>query len=69
MRCPHCGKEIFDMGVTVSDILHNGEIPEGAKNLIIPYIQRLKTMEKEIAGSIELAYRRGKQDGEEGTNP
>ncbi len=65
MNCPKCGVEIFDMGITVSEVLHNEKIPEGAKNLIIPFIQRLKTMEHEVAGSIELAYRRGRQDGEE----
>lgn len=65
MKCSHCGAEIFDTGVTVSEIRHNKEIPEGAKNLIIPFLQVLKVLEKDVAGSIELAYLRGKQEGEE----
>ena len=68
MKCPKCGEEIFDMGRTVAEILHDEKIPEGAKTLIIPILQKLKDLEKGLGGAIELAYRRGKQEGEEGTN-
>jgi len=65
MKCPHCNTEIFDMGVTISEILHDEKIPGVVKNLIIPFLQKLKGLEREIAGSIELAYRRGIQAGKE----
>ena len=65
MKCPKCGEEIFDMGRTVAEVLHDSQIPEGAKTLMIPILQKLKTLEREWTGAIELAYRRGKQEGEE----
>ena len=64
MKCPKCGEDIFDMGVTVSEVVHDKDIPEGAKLLIRPLLQKLKGLEREVAGSIELAFRRGSQDGE-----
>ena len=65
MKCPKCGGEIFDMGRTVSEVLHDDKIPEGAKNLMIPILQRLKLLETQWTGAIELAYMRGKQEGQE----
>lgn len=69
MKCPKCGEEIFDMGVTVFEILHDDKVPEGTKNLICPLLGRLKGFEREVAGAIELAYRRGQQENDEGANP
>ena len=63
MKCPHGGKEIHEMGLSVSEVLHDKKIPEATKDLIIPLIQRIKGWEREIAGNIELAYRRGEQKG------
>ena len=69
ITCPHCGKEIFDMGVSLSEIKNDPQIPEGAKNLMFPLVQALKSLERNWSGAIETAYLRGKQDGEEDANP
>ena len=61
MKCPKCGEEIHDMGVTISEITHDDKVPEATKNLICPLLGRLKGFEREVAGAIELAYRRGEQ--------
>ena len=63
MKCPNCGEEIHDMGVTISEIMHDDKVPEATKNLICPLLGRLKGFEREIAGAIELAYRSGEQGG------
>jgi len=39
-------------------------LPEAVKNLVKPLISRVKTIEGEVAGTIELAYWRGKQEAQ-----
>lgn len=41
------------------------DIPEGAKNLALPLLDSLMQLMRNIPGSLELAYRRGIQEGEE----
>lgn len=55
----------MDRGINPDKILHEKEIPKGAKNLMIPLLKELQALEHRLVGSIELAYRRGKQEGEE----
>ena len=45
----------------IGQIRESKEIPEEVKDLIITLISKLHSLEKQIAGSIELAYWRGKQ--------
>ncbi len=41
------------------------QIPEGSKNLSLKMIHKLLFIVADIAGKMELSYRRGIQDGEE----
>jgi hypothetical protein len=49
----------------------NEDIPEGVRNLLSSpegagYLNKQLNMMRNVAGLLELAYRRGKQHGEEG---
>lgn len=41
-------------------------LPDFIKELIIPVLVEQRNMQRKVAGAIELAYRRGRQEGEEG---
>lgn len=41
----------------IGDIRRDPKIPEEVKDLIIPLIQKLHSLEKQIAASIELALK------------
>ena len=60
--CPECG-EI--RALTVGEVKHDPLIPDFIKELIIPVLLSQREMQRTMAGAIELAYRRGKQQGEE----
>ena len=51
--------------LSIQDVRESKKIPVEVKDLIVSLLQRLHTLENGIAGAIELAYRRGKQAGEE----
>lgn len=46
-------------------IKHSPNIPEGARKLALILIKMSNNTTAEIAGNVELSYRRGIQDGEE----
>ncbi len=60
--CPHCG-EI--RALTVGEVNKDPLIPDFIKQLIVPILKEQREMQRRIAGAIELAYLRGKQEGEE----
>lgn len=61
--CPKCG-EI--RALTVREVNTDPLLPDFIKELIVPILLRQREMQRKVATSIELAYRRGKQEGEEG---
>ena len=46
-------------------VRHNEKIPEGAKNLLEGLLSSMQILMEQIAGKMELSYRRGIQEGEE----
>jgi len=51
-----------------SSIKQNKRIPEGAKNLAFTIINKLNYILRDLPLRLELAYRRGIQDGKELSN-
>ncbi len=48
-------------GMDIGGIRESKDIPENVKDLIIELVSRLQSLERQVTGSIELAYRRGEQ--------
>lgn len=60
--CPECG-EI--RALTVAEVNTDPLLPSYIKELIVPILKSQREMQRQVAGAIELAYRRGVQEGKE----
>lgn len=61
--CPKCG-EI--RALTVAEVNTDPLLPHFIKELIVPILKSQREMQRQVAGTIELAYRRGIAEGKEG---
>ena len=61
-KCPKCG-EI--RALTVAEVNLDPLIPGFIKELIVPLLKEQREMQRKVAGAIELAYLRGKDEGKE----
>ena len=59
--CPECG-EI--RALTVHEVKTDPLLPDSIKELIIPLLIYQRQFQRMYAGTVELAYRRGKHEGE-----
>ena len=51
--------------ISISELVHDKDMPDGAKDLALQLLKSIKSLERNVVGSIELAYRRGEQSGKE----
>ena len=61
--CPHCG-EI--RALTVGEVRKDRLLPDWIKGLIVPLLLSQREMQRQVAGAIQLAYFRTKDDNKEG---
>ena len=64
--CPKCG-EI--RALTVGEVNKDPLIPDFIKELIVPLLKDQRELQRLVAGAIELAYLRGRDEGQESATP
>lgn len=60
--CPNCDEL---RALTVAEVNTDPLLPHFIKELIVPNLKRQRELQRLVAGSAELAYRRGNQEGRE----